>query len=79
MPKAFVMIDVHPGKEDQVEEAVRHIAGVKFVYQVTGESDMIAFIEAEPYHSFARVVDVIRKIDGIRDTDTQLILEKKPT
>lgn len=79
MPKAFVMIDVHPGHEDSVEESVRQIAGIKFVYQVTGEFDMIAFIEAEPYHAFARVVDMIRKTEGVRDTDTQLILEKKPT
>ena len=79
MPKAFVMIDVHPGKEDVVEETVRHVAGVEFVYQVTGEFDMIAFIEAEPYHAFARVVDTIRKTEGVRDTDTQLVLEKKPS
>jgi DNA-binding Lrp family transcriptional regulator len=78
MPKAFVMIDVQPGKEESVEEALRHVAGLKFVYQVTGEFDMIAFIEAEPYHSFARVVDAIRKTEGVRDTDTQLVLEKKP-
>lgn len=76
MPKAFVMIDVHPGKEDPVEGAVRQMAGVHFVYQVTGEFDMIAFIEAEPYHSFARLVDTIRKTEGVRDTDTQLVLEK---
>ena len=78
MPKAFVMIDVHPGKEDGVEKEVSHVAGVKFVYQVTGEFDMIAFIEAEPYHAFARVVDMIRKTEGVRDTDTQLVLDKKP-
>jgi len=78
MPKAFVMIDVHPGKEDVVENDVRQVAGVHFVYQVTGEFDMIAFIEAEPYHAFARVVDTIRKTEGVRDTDTQLVLEKRP-
>ena len=78
MPKAFVMIDVQPGREDVVEDAVRQVAGVKFVYQVTGEFDMIAFIEAEPYHAFARVVDTIRKTESVRDTDTQLVLEKKP-
>ena len=72
------MIDVHPGKEDAVEGAVRQVAGVIFVYQVTGEFDMIAFIESEPYHAFARVVDTIRKTEGVRDTDTQLVLEKKP-
>lgn len=74
MPKAFVMIDVHPGKEEGVREAVRQVAGVHMVYEVTGEFDMIAFIEAEPYNAFARVVDLIRKTEGVRDTDTQLVL-----
>lgn len=77
MPKAFIMVDVHPGKEDEVEEAVKQVAGVQFVYQVTGEFDMIAFIEMEPYNAFARVVDTIRKTTGVRDTDTQLVLDKK--
>ena len=79
MPKAFVMIDVQPGKEDHVQETIRHIAGTQFVYQVTGEFDMIALVEMEPYHAFARMVDEIRKTDGVRDTDTQLVLEKKPS
>ncbi len=73
------MIDVFPGKEEVVENSVRQVAGVKFVYQVTGEFDMIAFIESEPYHAFACVVAAIRKTEGVRDTDTQLVLEKKPT
>ena len=75
MPKAFVMIDVNPGQEDPVKEAVKKVAGVHMVYEVTGEFDMIAFIEAEPYNAFARVVDLIRKTPGVRDTDTQLVLE----
>ena len=74
MPKAFVMIDVQPGQEESVHEAVKKVAGVHMVYQVTGEFDMIAFIEAEPYNAFARVVDQIRKTPGVRDTDTQLVL-----
>ncbi len=74
MPKAFVMIDVQPGKEEQVREAVKNLAGVQMVYEVTGEFDMIAFIEAEPYNSFARLVAHIRQTEGVRDTDTQLVL-----
>ena len=74
MPKAFVMIDVVPGSEDHVRETVKKVAGVHMVYEVTGEFDMIAFIEAEPYNAFARVVDEIRKTAGVRDTDTQLVL-----
>ncbi len=74
MPKAFILIDVVPGREAGVQEAIAKIAGVKMVYQVTGEHDMIAFVDAEPYEEFAGILSSIRQLDGIRDTDSQLVL-----
>ena len=75
MPKAFIMIDVSPGCEEAVQQAVAKLAGVKMVYPVTGEPDLIAFIDAEPYEEFAVVLSTIRKLDGVRDTDSHLVLE----
>lgn len=73
MPKAFVMIDVHPGREE-VQGAIRSMPGVEFVYQVTGTHDMIAFVDAEPYEELAVIVSKIRRLDGVRATDTELVL-----
>ena len=75
MPKAFIMIDVKPGTEAKVQEAVKKLAGVQMVYQVTGEHDMIAFVDAEPYEEFAVILATIRTIDGVRDTDSHLVLQ----
>ena len=74
MPKAFVMIDVHPGQEADTQKAVKKLSGVKFVYQVTGAHDMIAFIDVEPYDDLAAVIAKIRKLDSVRSTDTELVL-----
>ena len=74
MPKAFVMIDLHPAKETETQEAVRNMAGVKFAYQVTGTHDMIAFVDADPYEELAVIVSKIRKLEGVRATDTELVL-----
>lgn len=74
MPKAFIMIDVVPGHEASVEASVGKLAGVKMVHQVTGEHDMIAFVDAEPYEEFAVVLSTIRQFDGVRDTDSHLVL-----
>lgn len=74
MPKAFVMIAVHPGREVDCQEQIRRMPGVQFVYQVTGSHDMIAFVDAEPYEELAVVVSQIRKLDGIKATDTELVL-----
>ncbi len=75
MPKAFIMIDVMPGNEQRVEDAVKKLAGVKMAYQVTGEPDIIAFVDAEPYEEFAVILSSIRKLDGVRDTDSHLVLQ----
>ena len=74
MPKAFIMIDVVPGREAAVQEAVRKLAGIEMVYQVTGEHDMIAFVDAEPYEEFAGILSTIRQFSGVRDTDSHLVL-----
>ena len=74
MPKAFVMIDVHPGRETDAQDVVRKMPGIQFVYQVTGTHDMIAFLDAEPYEELAVIVSKIRRLDGVRATDTELVL-----
>ncbi len=74
MPKAFIMIDVVPGREKAVHQAISKLAVVKMVYEVTGEHDIIAFIDAEPYAEFAVVLSSIRQLDGVRDTDSHLVL-----
>ncbi len=74
MPKAFIMIDVIPGREKAVYQSIPKLAGVKMVYEVPGEHDMIAFVDAEPYAEFAVVLSSIRQLDGVRDTDSHLVL-----
>ena len=75
MPKAFIMVDVDPGSERSVEQTIAKLAGVKMVYQVTGEHDIIAFVDAEPYEEFAVILSTIRKVKGVRDTDSHLVLQ----
>ena len=74
MPKAFIMIDVVPGHEIEVQKAIAKLAGIQMDHQVTGEHDMIAFVDAEPYEEFAGILSTIRQLNGIRDTDSHLVL-----
>ena len=69
------MVDVIPGREIAVQEGVAKLAGVKMVYQVTGEHDLIAFVDAEPYEEFAVILSSIRQVNGVRDTDSHLVLQ----
>ena len=74
MPKAYIMIDVVPGQEVAVQQAVSRLAGVQMVHEVTGDPDLIAFVDAEPYEEFATILSTIRKFAGVRDTDSHLVL-----
>ena len=74
MPKAYIMIDIVPGREAEVQQAVAKLAGVKMAHQVTGEHDLIAFVDAEPYEEFAGILSTIRQFNGVRDTDSHLVL-----
>ena len=74
MPKAFVMIDVHPGRETESQEAIGKMPGVQFVHQVTGSHDLIAYVDADPYEELAVIVSKIRRLEGVRATDTELVL-----
>ena len=74
MPKAFIMVDVSPGQEKVVETSISRLSGIKMVYQVTGEHDIIAFVDAEPYEEFAVILSTIRHLSGVRDTDSHLVL-----
>ena len=75
MPKAFIMEDVAPGSEAKVQQTIGKLAGVQLVYQVTGKHDIIAFVDAEPYEEFAVILSTIRSLDGVRDTDSHLVLQ----
>ena len=74
MPKAFVMIDVHPGQEAESQESIAKMPGVQFVHQVTGAHDLIAYVDADPYEELAVIVSKIRRLEGVRATDTELVL-----
>ena len=68
------MIDVEPGREKELQAAISKLAGVQMIYQVTGEYDLIAFIDSEPYAEFAVLLSNIRQLSGVRDTDSILTL-----
>ena len=74
MAQGFIMVDIDPGHEQAVQTALKRFPGVKFAYQVTGEHDVIAFIDAEPYEELAVTVASIRRLTGVRDTETVLVL-----
>jgi DNA-binding Lrp family transcriptional regulator len=78
--RAFVFIDVTPGKDKKVAEKLLKYNEVVEVHMITGEHDILAVLEFELYAkqiftSFQEtaskfVLDRIRKLGYVQDTNT---------
>ena len=55
------------------------IHGVKIVYEITGQFDIAAIISASSISEINQSVDLIRRIEGISDTNTVIILKTLST
>ncbi|RDE15396.1 MAG: hypothetical protein C4K47_02845 [Candidatus Thorarchaeota archaeon] len=70
---AFIMAKVESSKSREVLNRVKKIDGVQEAYIIYGAYDLLlkaSFKTPEALSSF--VVDTLRKIDGIRDTVTNV-------
>ncbi len=77
MVEAFVFIKVEPNKIDKVGMSVKKLSNVKDAYAVTGEYDIIAYVEAKDFGELSRVIrEQILSIPGINKTNTSVIIEK---
>ena len=76
MAKAYLRINVIPGKEKIIRSALSEIKGVKQAHITTGGQDIIALVEMDNFENLLKLVlTKLRVIEGITKTDTNLILE----
>lgn len=58
-----------------VSDQLMNLNGVKVVYEITGQYDIAAIIAAPAIADINKCIDNIRKIEGVYDTDTVIILK----
>lgn len=75
MTKAFVLISADTGVEGLLHEEIKALDGVKEVYQLYGEYDMMAVVEEPDEKQVQHVVSwELRKIKGIKSTNTMVVI-----
>jgi DNA-binding Lrp family transcriptional regulator len=60
----------------KVSEKLGKLEGVKVVYEITGQYDIITIISATNISEINSSIDALRKIPGVIDTNTVIILRK---
>jgi DNA-binding Lrp family transcriptional regulator len=74
LTKAFVLISTDAGLENLVCEEIKSLDGIKAVYRLYGEYDLMAIVEHNNDNEVAEVISwKLRKMRGLRSTNTMII------
>ncbi len=74
---AIVLVSVDSTTEtSKVSSKLAKLDGVKTVYEITGQYDITTIISAPNISEINASIDALRKIPGVTDTNTVIILRK---
>jgi len=73
--RAFILVDTVPQVPvPEVSEKIQRVVQVKEVYEVSGEYDIISFVEGDNVKEINDSVDEMRAIEGVARTMTIFVL-----
>ena len=73
MITAIVLLQARPGRIPEVASTVAQIEGVREVYSVTGDVDLVAIVRVERQEALAEIIaDHLGKVEGVVQTRTYL-------
>lgn len=76
MVKAYVLIKVGGGKEDEVLRNILELAIVEEAHKVFGAYDVVAEVRARDMETIIEIITgKIRKIEGVADTQSLLVID----
>lgn len=72
---AITLVSVKPSVDTaKVSEVLKSLRGVEVVYEITGQYDIAAIVSADSITEINKCIDEVRRIDGVDDTNTVIIL-----
>jgi len=73
--EAIILVKVSSGFQGNIEKILQ-VKGVKKVYELTGEIDLLIEASASSETDLRRIVDEILEIKGVESTDTRIVLSR---
>jgi len=75
--QAYVNLVVDPHLGSQVASALEGMSELEALYTVSGKIDLVAIIRVNAPAELDSVLDRIGEMDGVRDTDSAIVLSTK--
>lgn len=74
--RAYILINVRPGKVRDVVGAVSEMEGVRHADACWGLPDVFAYVETADEKTLNMLVmDTIQRLDGVERTETHIVVE----
>lgn len=74
---AMTLISVNPSSlSPEIANTLKTIEGVDVIYEITGEYDIAVILSAANIGEINRCIDEIRRIKGVSDSNTIIILRE---
>ena len=58
-----------------IVERLRGVAGVKMIYELTGNLDVMVMAQSDSLQEINSIVEAVRACGGVKETTTYLVLE----
>ena len=68
--EAYILINAEAGMIWEVAEAALKIDGVKMAHAVTGQFDVVVYVEFAKVEELGRIIERFQQIRGVRRTQT---------
>jgi DNA-binding Lrp family transcriptional regulator len=72
--EAYIFINTEPGKPWEVAELISKISGVKTAHAVTGQFDVVTYVEFVKMDFLREIIEKIQSIKGVRRTQTAVVM-----
>jgi DNA-binding Lrp family transcriptional regulator len=75
--EAYVLVNCEAGKSWEIVEAALRVDNVKMAHAVTGEYDVVAFIEFTDMEMLTDILDKFQAMKGVQRTRTAVAIPPK--
>ena len=72
--QAYILVNTEPGKPWEVAEAALKIKGVKMAHAVTGQFDVVAYVEFTKMDDLGKIIEELQRLNGVRRTQTVIAM-----
>lgn len=75
--EAYVLVNCDAGKSWEIAKAALKFRNVKMAHAVTGQYDVVAFIEFAGMDMLANILEKFQALKGVRRTHTAVAIPQK--